>query len=175
MIKPTKFALLLSLLILTLLYSCKQEAISKTKAISENVPVKNDSVKKRINLDSLDKANSDEMTTEEEYWNKIEIRSRDSLLFLNSQMRLDHRVFGYKKPNTKSERLIFLSVFTTDVEGNPFRCKYGSHYSTTLGDGRELKYVSTENNFVKTVLLDHKNVIDTLYFEKKWIEFEQEN
>lgn len=171
--KKTKCATVITFLFLNLFLSCKKETSIKETATFENVIMKKDSVKMGINLDSLDKANEAQLTPYEEYWNKISVQSRDSTLWLNSEMRLDHRIFGYKKPNIKSKRLLFLSIFTNDVEGNPFQCKYGSYYSTTLGEERKLKYISEENNFVKTIFLDHNRVLDTIYFERKWIEFEE--
>lgn len=172
MSKIKKVVLVLSLLSL-IICACKQEIKAEVPKISEVKIVEKDSVKTKINLDSLDKANESQLTPYEDYWNKISVQNQDSTLWLNSEMRLDHRIFGYKKPNVKSQRLIFLSVFTNDVEGNPFQCKYGSYYSTTLGEERELKYISKENDFVKTILLDHEKVLDTIYFERKWIEFEE--
>ena len=121
--KNTKLAACTILFLLNLFLSCKKETFARETAISEHVIVKKDSVKKGIDLDSLDKANEAQLTPYEEYWNKISVQSRDSILWLNSEMRLDHRIFGYEKPDIKSERLIFLSVFTNDVEGNPFSCK----------------------------------------------------
>jgi hypothetical protein len=174
--KTIKLSLLfISFLFIGVIISCNKEIKTIPQEISENIVIKKDSVKKKINLDSLDKANQAELTPYEDYWNKISVQNRDSTLWLNSEMRLDHRIFGYKKPNTKSQRLIFLSIFTNDVEGNPFECKYGSYYSTTLGEEKNLKYISTEADFVKTILLDHNEVLDTLYFERKWIEFEEQN
>ena len=172
MSKIKKASLILSLLSL-ITCACNQEMKAKVSKISEVKIVEKDSVKTKINLDSLDKSNEAQLTPYEDYWNKILVQNRDSILWLNSEMRLDHRIFGYKKPNVKSQRLIFLSVFTNDVEGNPFQCKYGSHYSTTFGEERKLKYISKENDFVKTILLDHNKVLDTIYFERKWIEFEE--
>ncbi len=172
MTKIKKIVPILSSLFL-IICGCKQEIKIETQKISEQKIIQKDSIKKRINLDSLDKANESQLTPYEEYWNKILVQNRDSTLWLNSEMRLDHRIFGYKNPNVKSKRLIFLSVFTNDVEGNPFQCKYGSHYSTTLGEERKLKYISKENDFVKTILLDHNKVLDTIYFERKWIELDE--
>ena len=80
--------------------------------------------------------------------------------------------FGYAKPDIKSERLLLLSVFTIDVENNPFGCRLGAYYDTGGMDELTLKYNSTTGDFVKATAIDKANNSTTIYFEKKWIEFE---
>jgi hypothetical protein len=87
-------------------------------------------------------------------------------------MRKDHRIFGYAKPDTKSERLLLISVFTNDVENNPFGCKLGSYYDTSGMDDITLKYKETLGKFIKAVAIDKSNNKTDIYFEKKWIEFD---
>jgi hypothetical protein len=87
-------------------------------------------------------------------------------------MRRDHRIFGYAAPDTKSERLLLLSIFTSDVENNPFQCKLGAYYDTGGMDGVGLKYAGTAGDFVKALATDNANKTTTVYFEKKWIEME---
>lgn len=175
MIKIKRKFAIVSLLFFGILSGCQNQSPAPSKKILiDTVSVKN-SVKKENYLDSLDRANAVTVATDEEYLNKMLIQATDSTLWLNAQMRLNHRIFGYEKADLKSKRLIFFSIFTNDVENNPFQCKYGSYYSTTLLDERKLKYVSAENDFIKTILLDQKNTIDTIYFERKWITFPKQN
>lgn len=86
-------------------------------------------------------------------------------------MRQDHRIFGYAKPDLNSDRLFLLSVFTNDVQDNPFQCKLGAYYETIGMKDLTIKYVSTIGNFVKAKATDNQNRATTIYFEKKWIEF----
>ena len=90
-------------------------------------------------------------------------------------MRKDHRLFGYEKANTNSRRLILFSIFTNDVEGNPYQLAYGAFYETMGMKGRVLKYMATEGKFIKAQLIDEetKNVISAMYFEKKWFELDK--
>jgi hypothetical protein len=80
--------------------------------------------------------------------------------------------FGYANPDIKSERLLLISVFTNDVEKNPFGCKLGSYYDVGGMQNIKLKYLETAGNFIKAVAIDSSNNFTTLYFEKKWIVFE---
>jgi len=49
----------------------------------------------------------------------------DNSVWLESDIKLDHRFFGYEKPDTTSGKLILFSVFTPDVEDNPYHCPLG--------------------------------------------------
>ena len=96
----------------------------------------------------------------------------DSSFDLTANIRKDHRFFGYKNPDTTAERLILFSVFTNDVENNPFGCKLGSYYQSNDIQGLQLKYEGKEKNFVKVYAIDSAGNKTLLYFQKKWIVFE---
>lgn len=90
---------------------------------------------------------------------------------LYSNIRYEHRMFGYAKPDTKSKRLILFSVYTNDVEGNPFNCPFGSYYETAGMEKILLTYLKTTGRFAEMNLCRNgKNT--KVYFLKKYIRFE---
>jgi len=157
-------------------------ACTKTNSTSDNKPAEkeinipantNKLTKEGISkLDSIDKINNESVVAFGDYITKafVFLNDSDSTIHLNANMRQDHRIFGYEKPNTKSERILLLSVFTNDVENNPFGCKLGAYYDTGGMDDLTLKYNSTTENFVKATATDKANNQTTIYFEQKWIE-----
>jgi len=106
--------------------------------------------------------------------NKALISRKDSLISLNAFIRMDHKIFGFEKPDANSKKMFVLSVFTDDVEGNPHQCPFGAYYDTS-GIGMDIKYLSHEGNFVKAVLVKDTKVIGTVYFDKYWVEWEEED
>ncbi len=125
-------------------------------------------------LDSIEKANQASVVASGDNITKafVFLKDGDSTINLTANIRQDHRIFGYEKPDTKSERVLLLSVFTSDVENNPFSCKLGAYYDTGGMNELTLKYNSTIGNFVKATATDKAHNSTTIYFEKKWIEFE---
>ena len=125
-------------------------------------------------LDSIDKANSETVIAAGELVTRafVRLKDGDSIIHLSSNIRQDHRIFGYAEPDNKSERLFLLSVFTNDVKDNPFGLKLGAYYETAGMKDLILKYISTNENFVKATATDNQNHSTTLYFEKQWIELE---
>jgi hypothetical protein len=132
------------------------------------------STEKLSNLDSIEKENNESILASGDNITKafVFLKDGDSSINLTANIRQDHRIFGYAKPDIKSERLLLLSVFTNDVENNPFGCKFGAYYDTNGMDELTLKYNSTSGNFVKASAIDKANNSTTIYFEKKWIELE---
>lgn len=108
----------------------------------------------------------------EDQLNKAEISMKDSLIRLSANMRLDHRIFGYEKPDTNSKKMILLSIFTSDVKGNPYRCPYGSFYETNEMDGLKLKFVSDGDKFIEVNVKKEEAILGRVFIDKKWIEFE---
>ena len=51
-------------------------------------------------------------------------------------------------------------------------CVFGSFYDTSSMDGITMQYTGNEKDFVKVDLLRNDNKLATVYFEKKWVEFE---
>jgi len=124
-------------------------------------------------LDSIEKTNNASVIASGDDVTKayVYLHGGDSTINLTAYMRKDHRFFGYAAPDVTSERLILFSIFTDDVQNNPFGCKLGAYYETRM-DSLTLKYVSTKGNFVKAKAFDKAKQSTTVYFEKKWIDFE---
>ncbi|MFL1896375.1 lysozyme inhibitor LprI family protein [Aquimarina sp. 2-A2] len=97
---------------------------------------------------------------------------KDNSIWMTASMRKDHRIFGHKNKDIYSEKMILLSVFTYEVENNPFNCKYGAFYDTNGMKDLELKYIATENEFLKIEIIKNGKTIDKVYMLKKWFEFE---
>ena len=123
-------------------------------------------------LDSIEKANSESVTASGENITKAYISKSDNSISLSANIKQDHRIFGYEKPDIHSKRLLLVSVFTSDVENNPFKCELGAYYDTYRMENLSLKYISTEGEFLQAIAVDKDNKITKLYFEKKWFEFE---
>jgi len=125
-------------------------------------------------LDSIEKENNKSVIASGDNITKAFVSlDTDSIINLTANIRKDHRIFGYAKPDIKSERLLLLSVFTNDVENNPFGCKLGAYYETGRMNDLTLKYIKTIGNFVKAIASDKTNKSTIIYFEKKWIEFDE--
>jgi hypothetical protein len=124
-------------------------------------------------LDSIEKVNNERIVASGvDITNAIVFLTEgDSTINLIANIKQDHRIFGYAKPDIKSERLLLLSVFTDDVENNPFGCKLGAYYETAGMGELTLKFISSNGNFVKAVAIDKTNKSTIVYFEKKVIEF----
>lgn len=160
------------------LFSCGQKSSKSSNQTDSSVTASVDNQKANDNLkglslvDSIDKANNESIIASKDDITKAYVSSSDSLIYLTANMRRDHRMFGYAEPNTTSKRLLLLSVFTNDVENNPFKCELGAYYDTSGMENLTLKYQGKEGNFIKSVAVDKENKMKTIYFEKKWIEFE---
>ena len=94
----------------------------------------------------------------------------DSIIRVTSDIKLDYRIFGFEKPDTNSRKMVLFSVFTPDVENNPYKCPFGSYYGTLPEDEMEIKFTAKVGDYVKaTVSTDEKR--SAIYFHKDWIEF----
>lgn len=98
---------------------------------------------------------------------------KDGTIWMSANMKKDHRIFGYKDKDIYSEKMILLSIFTNEVENNPFDCEYGAFYDTSGMKDMELRYIATENNFLKIEIIKNEKTIDQVYMLKKWFEFEK--
>jgi len=127
---------------------------------------------RKINRDSLEWEKQGNVFLEGDHLNKLEISKNDSIVRLYSNIRLDHRIFGYEKPDLGAKKKILFSVFTFDVEDNPCNCAFGSFYETSSMKGITMKYIGKEKSFVKVAVLKNNIKLGDVYFEKKWVEFE---
>ena len=105
--------------------------------------------------------------------NKLSVAKSDSSLWLIARMQLDHRIFGYAKPDTNSQKLILLSIFTNDVKDNPYKCPFGSYYETSGMENIKLKFLEKKKWFIKAEIIENDSAKTPVYFLKKWVEFEK--
>lgn len=140
--------------------------ISTLSAVSQSKEIR------KTNKDSLDWELQGNVFLEGDNLNKLQVTKQDSIVRLYSNIRHDHRIFGYEKADLKSRKKILFSVFTFDVKDNPCNCVFGSYYETSSMEGITMKYTGKEKSFIKVELLESKTKLGTVYFEKKWVEFE---
>lgn len=101
---------------------------------------------------------------------KATISLGDSLLEVFPDIRSDYRVIGYAKPDICSRRQIVFSVFTRDVENNPYGCTYGAFYSTSSGyHDIAIKYTGKTKHFIKTQIFIKGQNMGELFFERRWV------
>ena len=124
-----------------------------------------------INLDSIDRANNEMIKIANCDVTKAEISKSDSSIEFYLNKYRDHRIFGYERPDINSKRLICVSIFTSDVKENPFKCPLGAYYDNP--DSLEIKFISREKNFIKAKAIKKGEPEIILYFEKKWIKFQK--
>ncbi|WP_084274310.1 lysozyme inhibitor LprI family protein [Crocinitomix catalasitica] len=105
-----------------------------------------------------------------DYMGKAQINKNGSI-WMNSNMNKDHRIFGYKKANVNSTKMILISIFTNEVEFNPFNCKYGAYYDTSGMTDLQLKYISTENEFLRIQVIKNNKNVDEIFMLKECFEF----
>ena len=165
----------LAILFVALLASCQQNGNTankyeqnKNENLHDTILVKNTSL-----ADSIDRANNENIVRAGDDITKAYVIKNDSSIFLKANMQRDHRFFGYERPDIKSQRLLLLSVYTTDVSNNPFKCILGAYYDTGGMEGIHLKYLATEGNFIKVSVTGSNKKQTIIFFEKKWIEFEK--
>ena len=174
-----------ALLLLSLQIACQEKSkrgeAHITPAKATESPVKDTVLResllpKRSKLDSVDHANAQSVLESDEVTKAyVNLSSKDSIIRLHSNIRLDHRFFGYEEADTHSTKLLLFSIFTNDVKDNPFQLKLGAYYDTSNLDskGSKLKYVGTNGDFVEAKFIDATDIpVCNIYFEKKWIEIE---
>lgn len=150
------------LLVFFLVIGCKTESNSKKGPILSP------------ELDSIEKVNMQSIIDAGKQITKAYLDSQTKEIELWADMKKDHRFYGYEKPDTASKRLILFSIFTNDVEGNPFELPLGSYYDTHGLETSKVMYVSGANDFVKAEIVSDRGSKTTVYFEKKWIVLEEE-
>ena len=101
------------------------------------------------------------------------VSKSDSTIWLTANIRRDHRIFGYTKPDTNSRKLILFSVFTNDVKGNSFNCPYGSYYQTSNMEYMKLNFISKNGVYIKAAIIKNESTAAIIYILRKWIEFEK--
>ncbi|EEI93888.1 hypothetical protein HMPREF0765_0510 [Sphingobacterium spiritivorum ATCC 33300] len=110
---------------------------------------------------------------DEESMQRAEISKTDSTIHVYNNIRADYRVFGYSKPDTTSQKMFLISVFTNDVKDNPNKCLYGSYYDSASMSDISIKYLADAGAFVKANLYRDDILLAPVYLERKWVEFEE--
>lgn len=97
---------------------------------------------------------------------------KDSSITLSVNMRKVHRIFGYNESDINSTKKILISIFTFDVEHNPFNCQYGAYYEIAGMTDLSLRYLRTDGDFLEVAIIKNQKEIDKVYMLKKWFKFE---
>lgn len=117
---------------------------------------------------SIEKANILMLAESGNEVNKFFIDDRKNM-FVDQDKYTDHRIFGFAKPDITSKRMLLVSAYTTDVEGNPFECPLGAFYATEDMGGASIKFVGKKGNFVEADVVDPSGEKTTVFFEAKWV------
>jgi len=123
-------------------------------------------------LETLKKSVDTVPEINEELMQRAIISKTDSSFHVYSNIRADYRIIGYQFPVLTSKKLVLFSVFTTDVQDNPHRCTYGSYYGSPNQDELLIKYTGDAGSFVQAKISRDLEEASTVYFEKRWVEFE---
>ena len=153
--------------IMTIL-SCKESVEVNIKSEKTNTKIES----KFLNLDSIQDRNNKNIEIAGNHVNKLIISRKDSLIWITSSKYLDHRIFGYEKPNLNSKKMILISCFTADVKNNPFELPLGAYYELNIN--HKAKFLKNEKEFIVAKFILNEKDMENVYFEKKWIEFDDE-
>lgn len=145
----------------------------KTKKV-DSLKISTDSTRQNIDnhIDTHKTSTAPVPEINEEAMQRAVINKSDSSFTVYNNIRADYRIIGYQLPDTSSKKIVLFSVFTADVENNPSRCPYGSYYGSPGKEDLEIKYIGDQENFVKGSINNGKGESATIYFLKKWVEFE---
>ncbi len=124
-------------------------------------------------LDSVDNANAEIIKNDGGHIQKAIVFRKDSIIWLTANIKIDHRIFGYESAGTSSRKMILISIFTGDVEGNPFKCPFGAYYQSSDMVNINLKFISVEGPFAKVRVIKDGKPVGIVYIENKWLEFEK--
>jgi len=141
--------------------------------VKETNNQKSSALQFKSKVDSIDYVNNQIIISDgEKGFNKAFIILSDSAIFLTTNKTLDHRIFGFAEPSKKSKRLLLLSIFTSDVETNPFNCELGAYYDTSGMQNMKIKYISRSKDFIKALVIEtNTGKHTTIFFERKCVEF----
>ena len=101
------------------------------------------------------------------------VSKAESIFHVYNNIRADHRLIGYESPDTNSKKMVLFSVFTSDVEDNPFHGPYGSYYDSAHPIELVIKHTGEQGSFIVASISGGSKKPATIYFEKKWVEFEE--
>lgn len=152
LLRSVLFLLLLSPLLLACRSNTADAGIEITEA-NDSVPQVTDSLVADGNADV--EADADLSEEEEEHSSPAVVYSDDDIIYVYADMRQDFRMFGYAEPDTTSRKMILYSIFTYDVESNPYHCPFGAYYETNGLMNGKLRIISKDDpQFIKAEILD---------------------
>lgn len=98
---------------------------------------------------------------------------KDTKLFsLVANIRQDHLIIGYAQPDITTQKLICISVFTSDVEHNKYKCPLGAYYQTSdLPEGDNIYFMNVIGQFAKMRYVNSVKKETIFYIKKSWIDF----
>jgi len=140
---------------------------------SEQAPKKKTEVQRK--LDSIELVNNQSIIDSGNRFTKAYVDLDDKNFVLWADMKMDHRFYGFEKPDLNSQKLILFSIFTNDVDGNPFELPLGAHYSTADIEDGSFTFQGEEDGFVQVEFTDGNGKNNTLYFERKWVSIGDED
>lgn len=122
----------------------------------------------QLTLDSINTANNNSVE-DAGYLTKGFIDEENNSFYIVADIKKDHRIFGYERPDIHSKKLILFSVFTDDVDGNPFSLPLGAYYDTQeLEVGSVFKYLSHVDGFVELEFTSPQEK-KLIYIEDNWV------
>lgn len=170
---------LLIIMMLTAIMGCKNSTDKvklnqDTLKVAEEKPAQKQETIAEPKVVKKDTIRNEELTQmSEDFFQKAVINLSDSSFTVYQNIRADYRIFGYEEPDTNSRKILFFSVFTPDVEGNPYKCPFGSYYYSGAMENTQIKYTKTVGSFIKANLIkDKTTIISPVYFLKSWVEFD---
>ncbi len=101
---------------------------------------------------------------------KAKISKNDSLLWVDANINRDYQIFGYEQPDTSARKLIVFSVFTYDVQDNPYQCPSGAYYGSYDLENSQIKYKGEVALFIIADFIEDDKVTP-IYFDKNSVEF----
>ena len=144
-------------------------------SLTDTAETRKDSIPKKVenSPDTIKRGAYVPPEISEEAMQRAVISKRDSIFHVQSNIRADYRIIGYASPDTNAKKMVLFSVFTSDVKDNPFNCPYGSYYDSAQRDELIIKYVGEQESFIEANISGNGKKPATVYFEKKWVEFDE--
>lgn len=87
-----------------------------------------------------------------------------------SKALLTYRHFGYEQPDTNSRKLMLISSFQDEVDGNPFHFPLGAYHQFEQMAEIKLKFISATPSFIKMKIIKGTDPQKTVYFKHKQID-----
>lgn len=169
----------LSILLLVLIFGCGDAQKKKANTSADTLKSTNNNKVTPIIKDPINPAPTETATPDADVPDQINegaiqkaiVYRSDSSLNMFENIRADYRIFGYQKPDTNSNKLLLISVFTNDVKDNPYRCVYGAYYSSNAMENSRLKYIRKTGDFIEANLIKNEVIVTPIFFQKNWVEF----